>query len=97
MTRLPSMPQEAETTTFGVASSIRVAKDLEGKSVGVPVFNVPGLSPLEICAKAPEEAKRNGNDVIVYDTAGRIRKGPAPKNLYLMDYKFLTDTKVKIG
>jgi len=33
----------------------------------------------------------------VYDTAARIRKGPAPKNLYLMDYKFLSDTKVKIG
>jgi signal recognition particle subunit SRP54 len=43
-----------------------------GKQVGVPVFNVPGLSPLEICAKAPDEAKRNGNDVIVYDTAGRL-------------------------
>jgi ubiquinol-cytochrome c reductase iron-sulfur subunit len=33
----------------------------------------------------------------VYDTAARIRKGPAPKNLYLMDYTFLSDTKVKIG
>jgi len=33
----------------------------------------------------------------VYDTAARIRKGPAPKNLYLMDYAFLSDTKVKIG
>jgi ubiquinol-cytochrome c reductase iron-sulfur subunit len=33
----------------------------------------------------------------VYDTAGRIRKGPAPKNLYLMPYAFLSDTKIKIG
>jgi ubiquinol-cytochrome c reductase iron-sulfur subunit len=33
----------------------------------------------------------------VYDTAARIRKGPAPKNLYLMEYAFLSDTKVKIG
>jgi ubiquinol-cytochrome c reductase iron-sulfur subunit len=33
----------------------------------------------------------------VYDTAGRIRKGPAPKNLVLPDYSFLSDTKVKIG
>ena len=32
-----------------------------------------------------------------YDTAGRIRKGPAPKNLALPDYAFLSDTKVKIG
>jgi ubiquinol-cytochrome c reductase iron-sulfur subunit len=33
----------------------------------------------------------------VYDTSGRIRKGPAPKNLAVPDYTFLTDTKVKIG
>ena len=32
-----------------------------------------------------------------YDTAGRIRKGPAPKNLYLPEYTFLTDTLIKIG
>jgi len=32
-----------------------------------------------------------------YDTAGRIRKGPAPKNLYLPPYVFLTDTSIKIG
>ncbi len=32
-----------------------------------------------------------------YDTSGRIRKGPAPKNLAVPDYAFLTDTKVKIG
>ena len=33
----------------------------------------------------------------VYDTSGRIRKGPAPTNLVVPDYAFLTDTKVKIG
>uniref|UniRef100_B0T8D3 Ubiquinol-cytochrome c reductase iron-sulfur subunit n=1 Tax=Caulobacter sp. (strain K31) TaxID=366602 RepID=B0T8D3_CAUSK len=33
----------------------------------------------------------------VYDTSGRIRKGPAPKNLIVPDYAFLSDTKVKIG
>ena len=32
-----------------------------------------------------------------YDTAGRIRKGPAPKNLYLPDYAFEPGGKVKIG
>ncbi len=32
-----------------------------------------------------------------YDTSGRIRKGPAPKNLYLPPYAFLTDTKIRIG
>ncbi len=33
----------------------------------------------------------------VYDTAGRIRAGPAPLNLFLPDYEFLSPTKVKIG
>ena len=34
----------------------------------------------------------------VYDTSGRIRKGPAPKNLQLPDkVALLSDTKVKIG
>ena len=33
----------------------------------------------------------------VYDTSGRIRKGPAPKNLVVPDYAFLTDTKIKVG
>ena len=32
-----------------------------------------------------------------YDTAGRIRKGPAPRNLEVPVYSFLTDTKLKIG
>ena len=32
-----------------------------------------------------------------YDTAARIRKGPAPKNLEVPDYEFLSDTVVKIG
>lgn len=33
----------------------------------------------------------------VYDTSGRIRKGPAPLNLAVPEYDFLSDTKVKIG
>ena len=32
-----------------------------------------------------------------YDTSGRIRKGPAPLNLAVPEYAFLSDTKVKIG
>lgn len=33
----------------------------------------------------------------VYDTAARIRKGPAPKNLEVPPYEFTSDTVVKIG
>lgn len=32
-----------------------------------------------------------------YDTSGRIRKGPAPKNLEVPTYTFVTDTLVRIG
>jgi ubiquinol-cytochrome c reductase iron-sulfur subunit len=32
-----------------------------------------------------------------YDTAGRIRKGPAPENLHVPKYTFLTDTTLRIG
>ena len=32
-----------------------------------------------------------------YDTSGRIRKGPAPANLVIPPYEFLTDTTIRIG
>jgi ubiquinol-cytochrome c reductase iron-sulfur subunit len=32
-----------------------------------------------------------------YDTSGRVRHGPAPLNLAVPTYAFLTDTKIKIG
>jgi ubiquinol-cytochrome c reductase iron-sulfur subunit len=32
-----------------------------------------------------------------YDTAGRVRKGPAPKNLYVPPYVYTGGTVVKIG
>ena len=33
----------------------------------------------------------------VFDTSGRIRQGPAPTNLPIPPYAFVSDTKVKIG
>ena len=33
----------------------------------------------------------------VYDTAGRVRRGPAPRNLDLPPYEFLEDLRVRIG
>ena len=32
-----------------------------------------------------------------YDTAGRVRRGPAPLNLEVPPYEFVTDTTVRIG
>src|SRR5262245_51842382 len=43
-----------------------------GKSVDVPVFNVSTATPLDNCIKGWEEAKKKGNDVVIFDTAGRL-------------------------
>jgi ubiquinol-cytochrome c reductase iron-sulfur subunit len=32
-----------------------------------------------------------------YDTAGRIRRGPAPENLHIPAYEFISDTVIRIG
>lgn len=32
-----------------------------------------------------------------YDTAGRIRKGPAPENLAVPTFQFISDTTIRIG
>jgi signal recognition particle subunit SRP54 len=68
-----------------------------GEQVGVPVFNIPGATPVEICAAAVGEAKKLGRDVVIYDTAGRlsidenlmvelesIREKVEPDNIYLV-------------
>jgi signal recognition particle subunit SRP54 len=68
-----------------------------GGQIDVPVFNLPGESPLAICRAAPEEARRLGCDLIVYDTAGRlaidellmqelsaIKNAVAPENILLV-------------
>ena len=33
----------------------------------------------------------------LYDTSGRVRRGPAPANLYIPPYTFLTGTTIRIG
>jgi ubiquinol-cytochrome c reductase iron-sulfur subunit len=32
-----------------------------------------------------------------YDTAGRVRVGPAPRNLDVPPYEFLSDTRIRVG
>lgn len=32
-----------------------------------------------------------------YDTAGRIRKGPAPENLHIPTFQFISDTTIRVG
>ncbi|MCS6858069.1 MAG: signal recognition particle protein [Sandaracinaceae bacterium] len=43
-----------------------------GERVGVPVFTLPNTSPVEICTKALEQAKRIKRDTVIFDTAGRL-------------------------
>jgi len=44
-----------------------------GEQIQIPVFNVAGATPLDICKQALAHARGNGkHDVIVYDTAGRL-------------------------
>lgn len=50
-------------------------KQLEvvGKQVDVPVFSMGDkISPVDISKAAVEHAKKNGNDVVIIDTAGRL-------------------------
>ncbi|WP_438006660.1 signal recognition particle protein [Sorangium sp. So ce321] len=68
-----------------------------GDQLKIPVFNIPGESPVAICAAARGEAKRLGRDVIIYDTAGRlaideplmqelaqIKDATSPDNIFLV-------------
>jgi signal recognition particle subunit SRP54 len=68
-----------------------------GGQIDVPVFNLPGETPLAISRAARAEAKRLGCNVIVYDTAGRlaideplmqelsdIKSAVSPENIYLV-------------
>jgi signal recognition particle subunit SRP54 len=44
-----------------------------GKQINAGVFSAGGLKdPVEICAEAVEQAKRDGYEVVIIDTAGRL-------------------------
>jgi len=43
-----------------------------GETLDMPVFNIEGSDPVEICAKAVDYAHENGHDTILFDTAGRL-------------------------
>ena len=81
-----------------------------GKQNDIPVFNIPGATPLEICTKAPDEAKKLGCDVIVYDTAGRlaideklmeelaqIKDATHPENIFLVVDAMIGQDSVKVS
>jgi signal recognition particle subunit SRP54 len=79
-----------------------------GKQIEVPVFNLPGATPLAICQAAHAEAKQHNADVIIYDTAGRlaidellmeelgaIKRSVAPANILLVIDSMIGQDAVK--
>jgi len=69
-----------------------------GQQVGLPVFVGPaGMKPVDICVEAMREARQNRNDMVLFDTAGRlaideplmwelgeIKAKAKPKNIFLV-------------
>jgi signal recognition particle subunit SRP54 len=68
-----------------------------GAQLGVPVFHADGVQPPELCRLALEQARAQKNDVVLYDTAGRlaiddalmheleeIKRHVAPQNILLV-------------
>ncbi|MFO0605887.1 MAG: signal recognition particle protein [Polyangiales bacterium] len=43
-----------------------------GQKVNVPVFSVPGSTPVEVCRRALAVAKVQKKDLVILDTAGRL-------------------------
>ncbi len=46
--------------------------EILGQKVGVPVFKLPGGTPVEVCQKALAIAKVQKRDLVIFDTAGRL-------------------------
>ncbi|MCB9690982.1 MAG: signal recognition particle protein [Alphaproteobacteria bacterium] len=43
-----------------------------GRRIGVPVFNVPGMQPVDLAKMGVSQARNTGRDVVIIDTAGRL-------------------------
>ncbi|HTL38457.1 MAG TPA: signal recognition particle protein [Kofleriaceae bacterium] len=68
-----------------------------GRQLSVPVYSAEGKDPVTICKEANEAALREGCDVVIFDTAGRlaideplmqelddINKSVTPANIFLV-------------
>ncbi len=85
-----------------VAADVRRPAAIEqlkvlGKSIDVPVYAEDGGRPPKICKRGVGFAKKNGHDVVILDTAGRlhiddelmeeleaVKKGCSPHHIYLV-------------
>ena len=66
-----------------------------GESVNVPVFSLgTKISPVEIAKAGVEHAKKNGNDMVLIDTAGRLHIDEALMDELLNIKKALDPTEI---
>jgi signal recognition particle subunit SRP54 len=49
-----------------------------GQQIGVPVYSEPGSTPLTVCNNALKEARKQGLDTVLLDTAGRLHIAEMP-------------------
>ncbi|MED5369869.1 MAG: signal recognition particle protein [Myxococcota bacterium] len=43
-----------------------------GRKLGVPVFSIKGMDPVQLCKLAVTQARNVGRDTVIFDTAGRL-------------------------
>jgi signal recognition particle subunit SRP54 len=43
-----------------------------GRRLGVPVFSIKGMDPVQLCTLGVQQARNVGRDVVIFDTAGRL-------------------------
>ncbi len=43
-----------------------------GRRLGLPVFSIKGMKPVQLCELAVQQARNVGRDVVIFDTAGRL-------------------------
>ena len=88
------------------STSMKDLKDPEADSARVKEGHAKWLVTIGICTHLGCVPLANKGDYdgwfcpchgSHYDTSGRIRKGPAPLNLAVPPYEFLSDTKIRIG
>lgn len=85
---------------------LNILKDPESDSARVKEGHEKWLVMVAVCTHLgciPIENKGDYNGFFCpchgshYDSLGRIRKGPAPKNLHVPEYKFIDENKIIIG
>ena len=96
---------------IGAARSVEVAALSDPQSDEERVVRAPWLVMVGVCThlgciplgQKPGEPKGEYGGWFCpchgshYDTSGRIRKGPAPRNLPVPGYEFTSDTSIQIG